>query len=260
MLYCQHMPRKTLLAVVLIGLLAAAAALAYVATYRTTVPKPSNPVICTMEAKQCPDGSYVGRTGPNCAFAPCPSPTTSGTTCGPDQGTCQKGYTCIQHCGPPLVREGDAPPTWYCETDAIAAQPRMCPICLAKDTRIATPGGEVHVQDVKIGMEVWSQDANGKKISSRVTDVAHTPVPKTHRVVHLVLADGRELWVSPDHPTSTGVRVGDLHAGDRYDGSTVATAELVPYWSDATYDLLPDSETGLYWADGILMGSTLKGR
>ncbi len=29
-------------------------------------------VVCTMEAKQCPDGSYVGRQGPNCEFAACP--------------------------------------------------------------------------------------------------------------------------------------------------------------------------------------------
>jgi hypothetical protein len=29
------------------------------------------PVACTMEAKLCPDGSYVGRTGPNCEFV-CP--------------------------------------------------------------------------------------------------------------------------------------------------------------------------------------------
>jgi hypothetical protein len=29
-------------------------------------------VFCTQEAKQCPDGSYVGRTGPKCEFAPCP--------------------------------------------------------------------------------------------------------------------------------------------------------------------------------------------
>jgi hypothetical protein len=29
------------------------------------------PVACTEEAKQCPDGSYVGRTGSNCAFAAC---------------------------------------------------------------------------------------------------------------------------------------------------------------------------------------------
>ncbi|OHA92006.1 MAG: hypothetical protein A3J09_00720 [Candidatus Zambryskibacteria bacterium RIFCSPLOWO2_02_FULL_51_21] len=29
-------------------------------------------VFCTMDAMQCPDGSYVGRTGPNCEFSPCP--------------------------------------------------------------------------------------------------------------------------------------------------------------------------------------------
>src|SRR3989338_263182 len=30
-------------------------------------------VVCTQEAKQCPDGSYVGREGPNCEFAKCPT-------------------------------------------------------------------------------------------------------------------------------------------------------------------------------------------
>ncbi len=34
-------------------------------------------VACTQEAKQCPDGSYVGRTGPNCEFAACPVTTNS---------------------------------------------------------------------------------------------------------------------------------------------------------------------------------------
>jgi len=32
----------------------------------------SSQIACTQEAKQCPDGSYVGRTGPACEFAPCP--------------------------------------------------------------------------------------------------------------------------------------------------------------------------------------------
>ncbi len=31
------------------------------------------PAACTMEAKICPDGSAVGRTGPNCEFAACPT-------------------------------------------------------------------------------------------------------------------------------------------------------------------------------------------
>ncbi|MCL5433297.1 MAG: hypothetical protein M1524_04260 [Patescibacteria group bacterium] len=29
-------------------------------------------VVCAMDAKQCPDGSWVGREGPNCEFKPCP--------------------------------------------------------------------------------------------------------------------------------------------------------------------------------------------
>ncbi|MDB9944386.1 META domain-containing protein [bacterium] len=32
----------------------------------------TTPVACTMEAKICPDGTSVGRTGPNCEFSPCP--------------------------------------------------------------------------------------------------------------------------------------------------------------------------------------------
>lgn len=33
----------------------------------------TNPIACTEEAKICPDGSAVGRTGPNCEFAECPA-------------------------------------------------------------------------------------------------------------------------------------------------------------------------------------------
>gem|GEM_PF-4007227 len=33
----------------------------------------SQPVACTADAMMCPDGSFVGRTGPNCEFAECPS-------------------------------------------------------------------------------------------------------------------------------------------------------------------------------------------
>ena len=31
------------------------------------------PIACTQEAMQCPDGSYVARTGSNCEFATCPN-------------------------------------------------------------------------------------------------------------------------------------------------------------------------------------------
>ena len=43
-------------------------------------------VACTQEAKECPDGSYVGRTGPDCEFAACPTPGTGTSTGAQSEG------------------------------------------------------------------------------------------------------------------------------------------------------------------------------
>ncbi|MEM4255135.1 MAG: beta-propeller domain-containing protein [Candidatus Norongarragalinales archaeon] len=48
------------------------------------------PVACTADAKQCPDGSFVGRVAPSCEFAPCPEvkPTPEASaTATPDVGS-----------------------------------------------------------------------------------------------------------------------------------------------------------------------------
>jgi len=45
----------------------------------TIITESTEPVACTMDAKICPDGSAVGRIGPNCEFAACP--TSSETVC-----------------------------------------------------------------------------------------------------------------------------------------------------------------------------------
>jgi hypothetical protein len=298
-------------------------------------------IACTMEAKLCPDGSAVGRTGPKCEFAPCPlvpgptpsplpvpSPTmsctadsdcpskdytceaiegygvvypnesqppapmvitkgecklkqgsacktdaqcTSGLLChdnactspigaqcsGPGDASCSKGYTCIQSCGPPVSRENDPPPPYYCELDEYASRPKVCPICLASNSKIATPDGEMTVSDMKVGMPVWSVNKKGEKVKATVLLVSRAPVLATHMVVHVVLADGREAWVSPDHPLTNGLVARDLVAGDDYDGSRIVSAENVPYWDSATYDILPSGDTGYYWANGILFASTL---
>ena len=114
------------------------------------------------------------------------------------------------------------------------------------------------MKDITVGVQVWSVNSEGDKILSNVLRVSHTPTPPRHHVVHLVLSDDREVWVSPNHPTVTGLRIADLKPGDYYDGSRVKIAENVLYWDTNTYDLLPDSDTGFYYANGILLGSTLK--
>ncbi len=47
-------------------------------------PPPGN--ACTMDAKVCPDGSAVGRSGPNCEFAPCPEAPATGDDAGTAPG------------------------------------------------------------------------------------------------------------------------------------------------------------------------------
>lgn len=55
---------------------------------------PEVPVACTQEAKICPDGSAVGRTGPNCEFAECPIIATTSENGG--SVTAPTSYECNQ--------------------------------------------------------------------------------------------------------------------------------------------------------------------
>jgi hypothetical protein len=130
-----------------------------------------------------------------------------------------------------------------------------CPICLAAADRIATPGGPIPVAELHPGMLVWTVDA-GQRVAAPIAIVSHTPAPFGHRVVRVALADGRAVVASPGHPTADGRRVGELNLGDLLDGSRIVAIDLLPYAGD-TWDLLPLSSTGQYWADGVLLGSTL---
>ena len=132
-----------------------------------------------------------------------------------------------------------------------------CPICLAASTLIATPSGAVRVVDIRAGMLVWTADRSGRRFAVAVLEVGNTQVPAGHLMVHLVLADGRELLASPGHKTADGRALGSLAAGDALDGSTIKVWELVPYAGERTYDLLPAGPTGTYWANGVLLSSTL---
>jgi hypothetical protein len=132
-----------------------------------------------------------------------------------------------------------------------------CPICLAAATIIDTPRGPVRVTEVRVGMIVWTQRADGSRVAGAVLATGSMAVPAGHMMVHLVLGDGRELLVSPGHRTADGRALGALKQGDRVDGSTVVRWELVPYAGERTYDILPAGATGHYWANGILLSSTL---
>ena len=132
-----------------------------------------------------------------------------------------------------------------------------CPICLPGTALIATPRGDVAVRDVKIGMLVWTTDAAGTRVAEPVLETRRVPVSAGHLLMRVRLSDGRELIASPGHPTADGRTLGELKIGDVVAGARVVVAEMFASRESATYDLLPAGPTGTYWAQGVLIGSTL---
>ena len=166
-------------------------------------------------------------------------------------------------------------PTGYepmlCTTIAVAAPTNKskpsCPAgvgncggtaCISVGTQIDTPNGPVPVENLKIGDEVWTEDAGGSRVAAPLLYVLQTPVQAGHPIVHMTLQDGRELWATPPHPTVDGRKIGDLVAGDYLDGTLVTKVELASTGQTTLYDILPSGDTGYYWANGILIGSGLK--
>jgi hypothetical protein len=122
---------------------------------------------------------------------------------------------------------------------------------------LATPTGERPIASLAVGDLVYSVDEDAI-VAVPLIHIGRTPVA-AHRVVRVVLENGSVLEMSPGHLTADGRTFGELVAGSSFDTQhTVVSAELVPYQYDATYDVLPASSTGTYFAAGALVRSTMR--
>jgi hypothetical protein len=131
-----------------------------------------------------------------------------------------------------------------------------CPVCAAPDTPIATPSGERAIAELRVGDLVYSVDRDAI-VAVPIVRVGSTPVIH-HRVLRLTLSNGAVLHVSPGHPLPSGAPLSTLRAGSAIDHtSTVVALELEPYGYTRTYDILPRSSSGNYFAGGVELGSTL---
>jgi hypothetical protein len=128
--------------------------------------------------------------------------------------------------------------------------------CASPDTPIATPLGDRPIASLSVGDLVFSVD-RGQRVAVPIRETHRTPVTH-HRVIEVVLRGGATLQISAAHPTADGRTFGQLREGDWLGGLEVAGARVVQYAHDATYDILPDSDTGTYFAAGALIGSTLE--
>jgi hypothetical protein len=127
--------------------------------------------------------------------------------------------------------------------------------CAAPTTRIATPSGPRAISTLAVGDLVYSLDQGGV-VAVPILRVTRIPV-SGHHVARVTLNDGAVLEISEGHPTADGRLFRDLGPGDRLGTKAVAGVESVPYRFAFTFDILPASDSGTYFAEGALIGSTL---
>ena len=225
------------------------------------------------------------------------APPTSGSTCGDATLACwyESGARCAcSGCkggsAYPVCQTID-PPEWACATPAAGCPSQLpqagsscdspgascgpsceleivceggiwkwrqgsCPICASPDTPIATPAGERSISELRAGDLVYSVDHDAI-VAVPLARVASTPVAN-HEVLRVTLAGGRVLEISAGHPTAAGGTFAALRPGDELDsGHVVLSVERIPYAHARTFDILPLSSTGSYFAAGAEIGSSL---
>jgi Stigma-specific protein, Stig1 len=167
-------------------------------------------------------------------------------------GCCSQGQLCCTVPGPvqTIAQCEDPTPQGTCPTGCVGC------VCASPDTPIATPTGDRAIASLRVGDLVYSVN-HGRIAVVPIREVNRVPVSH-HFVMRVELGSGSVLEISPRHPTTDGRTFGELRAGEKLDGIRIVSAQLEPYKHSATYDILPDSDTGAYFAGGVLIGSTLK--
>ena len=210
----------------------------------------NDPRNCGACGTVCKDGEWCNGSG-KCETRPC---TTScgdasrccggaccaaGEICCDLQGPVSKGPECTKPSDTGTCPQGCAP---KCD-------------CASPDSLIATPSGQRPIADLQVGDLVYSMHA-GELVTVPIAKVQRVP-QRNHRVVQLTFVGGARIEMSASHPLADGRNFGELKAGQIVDGATLAAVRVIPYQHDATYDILPQSDSGTYFASGMLVGTTM---
>ena len=198
----------------------------------------------------CPGPSPFCNNG-KCDKAPCQGVTCAGTATCCEAECCKPGELCC------TVNAGASRTACTAPTDK-GTCPLGCAqcVCTAPNTPIATPSGERPISELKVGDLVYSVH-HGVLVAVRIILTNRVPVTGLHHMVEVRLSTGRVLSISPSHPTADGRTFADLATGDVLDGVALDSVRRAPYTEAYTYDILPDSDSGTYFAGGALIGTTL---
>jgi hypothetical protein len=166
---------------------------------------------------------------------------SSGATC-----TCSDGMDCV-------AATGQTGSGWCRGDDGTCFACK----CAAPDTPIATPAGDRPIADLLPGDLVYSVDGDSIRAVpiARINRVAVAH----HEVLRVTFDHGRSIDMTAGHPLADGRPLSALRPGDALLGGAVVSVSTIPYVHEATYDILPQSSSGAYFASGVLIGSTLTG-
>jgi hypothetical protein len=127
--------------------------------------------------------------------------------------------------------------------------------CASPDTLIATPDGERPIATLRVGDLVYSLD--GEQIRAVPLLRVNRVRAVNHHVLRVRFTSGAGFEMSPGHPLADRRALAMLSPGSELMGGTVESVETIPYAHSHTYDILPASSSGSYFASGVLVGSTL---
>jgi thiol-disulfide isomerase/thioredoxin len=159
-----------------------------------------NSVICSLEAKLCPDGTSVGRAGPNCEFSECPSETVTESDIKDDA---------VAYSGSLLAGDKDGSPLLeFNQTDydnAISSgklvvlyfYANWCPICKEEFPRMEAAFDSLNDPSV-VGFRVSYKDSETTKDEEEVAREHGVAYQHTKVFVH----EGNRIKKSPEgYPT-----------------------------------------------------------
>jgi hypothetical protein len=201
-------------------------------------------------------GNKCAGPNPYCDNGVCGTPPCNGQLCGPSglccgAQCCQTGDLCCSVPGPVAMGPSCTPPN---ESGTCPLGCAAC-VCASPDSLIATPSGERAISDLRAGDLVYSVH-RGQVVAVPILQAVHVAAPN-HVIVEVTLANGRVIEMSPRHPTADGRTFAELRAGGLLQGEGIASVRSKPFAFPETYDILPESDTGAYFAAGTLVGSTL---
>ncbi len=210
---------------------------------------------CRMGGRDCTDGT-CDDTG-HCVPLACP-----------DDWTCDENSDCdsaaagadmhgcvIRSCSSASECDCGA-----CVNGTCVSGPGTCQgvcACASPDTPVATPDGDRPISELQAGDLVYSVEGDAI-VAVPILLAGHRVAPEGHQVIRVTLDSGESFAMSPGHPTADGRTLAELGVGDVLGDVEVTGVERVDYDAENTWDILPASSSGSYFAAGALVGSTLR--